>query len=509
MLARSLLVRACCGGSVDFTVRHRQHADLDSAILGKGLPEATATLQTLPERREFIPGVDAVSLHSSAEFASQVGNSTRESVAKKRHKVQVPFNWSKAEFAHFAMKIAYLGTNYHGLCKSDNLSSAFPTVEGELFKALTKTHLARDRESCGFEYCGGTDAGVHAAGNYVSLHLRVKPPSQGPDDYDYPSVLNSVLPNDIRVVAVVRVPAGFSARLNCRCRIYKYYFALNGEDLVRMHEAAQHFVGLHDFRNFCKLNLERWPTFERRIFSASVRSLQRNSKAAEIEVRGNAFLWHQVRCMAEILMLVGRGLEEPSIVAELLDIRKHPCKPYYKKADPSGLVLYDCQFEGLDLQRFNGYSFNSSLASSSKPSSARVAVPASVSHRAKGEPAETFRTMQLQLHRKLAVTACLLAASANEVDVEAASRSASRSSAPRHIPLLQRPANAPVSEQQRRKILDLRQSRKLVPARPSQLNSGSALPKMVLLTPSDNRPRNAEEQHPPEVDEVRRPLCEH
>ena len=31
----------------------------------------------------------------------------------------------------------------------------------------------------------------------------------------------------------------------------RYYFPYSGEDIDRMHSAAQHFVGEHDFRNFC------------------------------------------------------------------------------------------------------------------------------------------------------------------------------------------------------------------------------------------------------------------
>eukprot|EP00397_Hematodinium_sp_SG-2012_P052765 GEMP01062587.1.p3 GENE.GEMP01062587.1~~GEMP01062587.1.p3 ORF type:complete len:121 (+),score=37.46 GEMP01062587.1:804-1166(+) len=48
-----------------------------------------------------------------------------------------------------------------------------------------------------------------------------------------------------------------------------------------------------------------------------------------------------------ILFLVAEKLEAPSIIDELLDIDNCPRKPIYELADPSGLVLYDCVFEGL------------------------------------------------------------------------------------------------------------------------------------------------------------------
>ena len=40
----------------------------------------------------------------------------------------------------------------------------------------------------------------------------------------------------------------------------------------------------------------------------------------------------QVRCMAAILLMVGKHLEQPDIVQTLLDTSRHPCKPQYNYA---------------------------------------------------------------------------------------------------------------------------------------------------------------------------------
>lgn len=38
-----------------------------------------------------------------------------------------------------------------------------------------------------------------------------------------------------------------------------------------MREAAQHYLGLHDFRNFCKVDLsQKIPNFMRRIFHIDI-----------------------------------------------------------------------------------------------------------------------------------------------------------------------------------------------------------------------------------------------
>ena len=41
----------------------------------------------------------------------------------------------------------------------------------------------------------------------------------------------------------------------------------------------------------------------------------------------------QVRCIAAVLLMVGKSLEQPSIVAMLLDIQRTPAKPQYTLAN--------------------------------------------------------------------------------------------------------------------------------------------------------------------------------
>ena len=40
----------------------------------------------------------------------------------------------------------------------------------------------------------------------------------------------------------------------------------------------------------------------------------------------------QVRCMAAVLLMVGRGLEQPSVVQSMLNITTTPQKPLYNIA---------------------------------------------------------------------------------------------------------------------------------------------------------------------------------
>lgn len=197
------------------------------------------------------------------------------------------------------------------------------------------------------------------------------------DELPYIQLLNRVLPPDIRVLAWCPDPGpDFSARFNCKERRYRYFFTnpaympLPGGrpdkgrgpedgwlDVDAMAEAAKKYEGLHDFRNLCKIDPSKQiSNFERRIFHAGVHKVEPSLELAEtgdtlpspqlywFEVRGSAFLWHQVRHLVAVLFLVGQGYEDPSIVDELLDMRKTPARPVYDMASDIPLVLWDCIF---------------------------------------------------------------------------------------------------------------------------------------------------------------------
>ncbi|GIL88869.1 hypothetical protein Vretifemale_16791 [Volvox reticuliferus] len=123
-----------------------------------------------------------------------------------------------------------------------------------------------------------------------------------------------------------------------------------------MRAAAAHFIGEHDFRNFCKADVATVRSFRRRILSFNIDPVPTSAadKAHQVfamTVRGTAFLWHQVRCMAAVLLMVGRGQERPEVVSELLDMDATPRKPQYSMAPEEPLLLYACGFSGLSFRR--------------------------------------------------------------------------------------------------------------------------------------------------------------
>lgn len=64
----------------------------------------------------------------------------------------------------------------------------------------------------------------------------------------------------------------------------------------------------------------------------------------ELTIKSNAFLWHQIRCIMGILLLVGREQEKPEIITELLDVEKCPRKPQYSMGHYIPLNLFYCEY---------------------------------------------------------------------------------------------------------------------------------------------------------------------
>ena len=157
------------------------------------------------------------------------------------------------------------------------------------------------------------------------------------------------------------VAASFSARFSCQERSYRYYFPKSNLDLHRMQEAAQLLVGEHDFRNFCKADINNGVTnFVRTINDISINifmndgehTIGNNPRTMHVlQIDGSAFLWHQVRSIVAILFLIGQGKEEPELITELLDIKRCPAKPQYNMAEGFPLVLFDCDFEDIEWQQ--------------------------------------------------------------------------------------------------------------------------------------------------------------
>lgn len=117
----------------------------------------------------------------------------------------------------------------------------------------------------------------------------------------------------------------------------------------KINQAAGKLLGEHDFRNLCKMDVQNGVVnYTRKISFANVKVLNEDTEGyqmCELTVVGKAFLWHQIRCIVAVLYLVGKEKEAPSVIDDLLNVEKYPCKPQYPLASELPLVLFDSQYD--------------------------------------------------------------------------------------------------------------------------------------------------------------------
>lgn len=186
-------------------------------------------------------------------------------------------------------------------------------------------------------------------------------------EIDYCTILNRVLPEDIRVLCWTEVDPGFSSRFSAAGRSYRYFFVRKTLNIEAMRRGLQYLIGEHDFRNLCKLDVSNVSNFRREIFFAKIvpfrdcDGINASSSGSGsddtaydsiwmLEITGIAFLWHMIRCIMAILFLIGEGKEQPEIIPWLLNTAECPAKPFYTMAEDLPLVLNSCQFDNLQMK---------------------------------------------------------------------------------------------------------------------------------------------------------------
>jgi tRNA pseudouridine38-40 synthase len=241
-----------------------------------------------------------------------------------------------------ALGIEYDGSPYHGWQAQE---PGVDSVQDRVDKAVSFVADHAVRVVC----AGRTDAGVHATGQVVHFDTdAVRDPRA------WVQGVASRLPADITVRWAVPVADDFHARFSAFARRYRYVI-LNEPlrpailathvswnfrplDAARMHEAAQHLIGEHDFSSFRAAGCQSRTPMR---FLSELR-VSRIGNLVVIEVRANAFLHHMVRNIAGALMEVGTGRQEPAWLAGLLQARDRRLAP--ATAAPYGLYLVQVEY---------------------------------------------------------------------------------------------------------------------------------------------------------------------
>lgn len=220
------------------------------------------------------------------------------------------------------LDICYDGTRYRGW---QRLPGQDNTIQGKLETALSRIL----GEPIAITGSGRTDAGTHARQQVANFHCN-----SAMEADEILMHLRRYLPEDIGIYSCEDVHERFHARLNAKTKTYCYRL-WNSEapcvferrflhtdtgryDLKAMQNAAQIFVGEHDFSAFCANKKMKKSTIRRIDFF----EIQRIGDEIRFTVTGNGFLYNMVRIMVGTLLEVGRGERSVDSVAALFGAKR-------------------------------------------------------------------------------------------------------------------------------------------------------------------------------------------
>ncbi len=241
----------------------------------------------------------------------------------------------------YLLILEYEGTAYHGWQVQKNGISIQEVLEKALSKITNTptTVLSSSR----------TDAGVHAEGMPAHFVTESKmKPSQ------FQLALNSLLPHDITLREVRRVPMTFNARGSAKRKLYRYtilnrdypsalnfrrsWFVPHELDVPAMRRAAKYLQGKHDFTSFRAGNCNA---------KSPVRTMDRVEIIKQdgfliFEFEGKGFLKHMVRNFVGTLVYVGRKKMPAREVKTILEVRNR--KVAGPTAPAHGLCLIKVEY---------------------------------------------------------------------------------------------------------------------------------------------------------------------
>ncbi len=237
----------------------------------------------------------------------------------------------------YKLTIEYDGTPYSGWQRQNNA----PSVQQAVEDAMRRFVGADINLRC----AGRTDAGVHATGQVA--HADIEKEWRADTVRDATNV--HLRPHPITVLSAQIVPDSFHARLSATRRYYRFRIldrrtppAIEASrvwhvpyqlDHEAMHEAAQAYLGTHDYTTFraseCQANSA--------IRTVDRFDVMRHGDEICIETNARSFLHHQVRSMTGALLPVGRGKWDRRDISRILKAANRALCPGL--APPCGLYL--------------------------------------------------------------------------------------------------------------------------------------------------------------------------
>ena len=226
------------------------------------------------------------------------------------------------------------------------------TVQWEIEGALTRML----KTPVSVRASGRTDSGVHAAHQactFVSSNDAIPP-------VNYERALNSLLPQDVRVLSSFEVPTSFDARKSATSRVYRYFVQTQVTPLateMRYRWFVRRTPNVETLNSMCALlkgeidcasfaaSGDKSVSTMRFLENALFFQDDANPRLLIFEVEANAFLWKMVRTLVGTLLWCERkdmGVNGFSKILESKDRTKAgPTAP------ACGLFLWCVKFDGV------------------------------------------------------------------------------------------------------------------------------------------------------------------
>ena len=255
----------------------------------------------------------------------------------------------------YSVQVQYVGKNYAGsqIQFENGKEREFPTIQGELEKAICTMIYGgsahqNNKRLIKTVFSGRTDRGVNALGQVVHF------------DYDKDIVasdfvyhVNEILPDDISISDLRKVPNDFHAQKSAKRRLYRFEFinrrykqAFDGDlmrvkfgvNIYRMQKSLNYLLGEHDFSSFKSAGTLN-PSKVCILYRAEVK---KDGDKVILDIEGNRFLYNMVRTIVGTLLKIEGHNLEPEHMREVLEAKDR--RKAGQTVEPYGLTLMEVTY---------------------------------------------------------------------------------------------------------------------------------------------------------------------
>lgn len=222
---------------------------------------------------------------------------------------------------NFKVMMSYDGSAYHGFQRQENALAIQQVIEETIERIIGKKTVIYG--------CSRTDTGVHANeycfsflhDNSITCNGLVRS-------------LNALLPDDMGIKSCEEADNSFHARYSCKAKEYVYiihnsnikdpflkdraYRYPRHIDEELLSQAAQYFIGTHDFRSFCSAGSSSINT----VRTIQKLDIERKDDKIIFTIRGDGFLYNMVRIIIGTLIFVNEGKFSPFDVLHIINAKE-------------------------------------------------------------------------------------------------------------------------------------------------------------------------------------------